>query len=136
MLYLVGLHDDYLSDGRVLTEDLTNADAAVGGGAFKVLAGSYKQLNASVGRFGTSSLIAATHGIERAGPNDAGYRVMTALLSSLATQRDVLAGEIKSVLDAAEFGHQPVLPGVAASLTARSESLQLTADLYSRVPLP
>jgi len=136
MLYLVGLRDDFLSDGRVLTEDLTNVGVNLAGSAMTRLGQSYKQLNASVGRFGTDTLIAATHGIESAGFHDIGYTVMVRLLSSLATQRDALAAQIKTVLDQAEFAGRPISSGTAYSLTARSEALQSLAHTYSQLRLP
>ncbi len=131
MLYLVGLHDDYISDGRVLTEDLTKVSDNLGSDAVTELGQSYKQLNASVGRFGTSTLIAATQGIETSAVNDASYLAMVSRLSDLATKRDALATEIKGALDGAEFGHRPISHRMARSLTMRSEALLQLADQYA-----
>ena len=136
MLYLAGLRDDYVSDGRVLTEGLTNVSTNLASRAVTQLGQSYKQLNASVGRFGTDTLIVATHGIESTAIHDISYTTMVRLLSSLATQRDALAAQIKTVLDQAEFAGRPISFGTAYSLTARSEALQSLAHLYSQLRLP
>ena len=127
MLYLLGLKDDYIGDGRVLTEDLTNAAPTLRSKAVEQLAKSYKQLNASVGRFGTSTLIAATHAIESASSGDTTYTSTDAALSALEVARDNLANTIKTELNAAAFDGQPIDPGLAASQTAASQGIQLAA---------
>ena len=57
MLALVGLSDSYTDDGRVLTEDLSTAPGHTGDPNYQPLAICYKQLNSSVGRFGTAALV-------------------------------------------------------------------------------
>jgi len=61
MLYLVGLHDDYLPDGRVISQILRHPDHALRGRAVTALGACYKQLNSSVGQFGAFTLIASTN---------------------------------------------------------------------------
>src|SRR5581483_3547150 len=58
LLSLVGLRDDYRPDGRVITEILKHVPHALSG--TDDLATAYKQLNASVGSFGTDTMTAAT----------------------------------------------------------------------------
>ena len=60
LLALVGLKDDYVEDGRVLVEDLTNPPDKGGQPKFQRLALCYKQLNSSVGQFGTDLILADT----------------------------------------------------------------------------
>ena len=60
LMALTGLKDDYVEDGRVLTEDLTFAPGKTKQGQFQRLAVCYKQLNSSVGEFGTDVLLADT----------------------------------------------------------------------------
>jgi hypothetical protein len=91
------------------------------------LAESYKQLNASVGRFGTSTLIAATQAIESASAGDNTYTSTDAALSTLEVARDNLANAIKTELNAAAFDGQPIDPGLAASQTSVSQGLQVAA---------
>lgn len=67
MLSAVGLSDDYVMDGRVITEVLH------GNGQLKQtadLGACYKQLNASVGTFGTDTLLASTAALKSSIPND------------------------------------------------------------------
>src|SRR3954471_22999986 len=56
MLHLVGLTDDYLSDGHVITQALSSVPAALA--ATADLAAGYDQVNSSVGQFATDTLIA------------------------------------------------------------------------------
>jgi hypothetical protein len=123
LLYLVGLKDDYISDGRVLTEDLTNASANLTSPSVMALAVAYKQLNASVGHFGAATLIAATHGIVSATPGDARYLVIKATLTALEGRRDALATSIKNELMAAEFNGTPIGLGTALSQTIQADTL-------------
>jgi hypothetical protein len=108
LLYLAGLRDDYLHDGRVISEILSHPGPALAGPAVTALGACYKQLNSSVGEFGTATLQAATAGIESSTPGDARYRATNGALSALARARDRLAGQIKAELDAAAFSGTPV----------------------------
>jgi hypothetical protein len=72
------------------------------------LGACYKQLNSSVGQFGTFTLQASTAGIESSTAGDVRYRTSTAALTGLDRTRDVLAQHIKDRLEAAAFGNAPV----------------------------
>jgi hypothetical protein len=105
LLSLVGLHDDYLSDGAVLTGILTgHHDQGVAD-----LADVYHQLNSSVGAFATDTLKADTAALASSSTGDATFTRTQARLTQLADQRDALAGQIKKTLERAEFG--PGRPG-------------------------
>ena len=54
LLYLVGLTDDYPSDGHVITQALTSPSASLD--AVAALAAGYDQINSSVGQFATDTL--------------------------------------------------------------------------------
>jgi hypothetical protein len=100
LLSLVGLHDDYLSDGAVITDVLTgHQDAGVAD-----LAAAYRQLNSSVGGFATDTLKADSVALASSSTGDQTFTRTEAALSALADQRDALAGQIKKTLDRAEFG--------------------------------
>ena len=72
---LVGLKDDYVTDGRVLTEDLTISPGQTGDKKFLPLAVCYKQLNSSVGQFGTDVLVADTAALKTGSSgNDSTYQ--------------------------------------------------------------
>jgi hypothetical protein len=125
MLYLVGLKDDYVNDGRVLAEDLTRVSETLKDPSVRALAVAYKQLNASVGRFGTSTLMAATQAIE--GSNKAYASAMDAL-SRLGAQRDKLATIIKNELTAAAFDHESVEADTARAQASAAQDLVRAAD--------
>jgi hypothetical protein len=123
LLSLVGLKDDYIGDGRVITEDMTSPPSLVTSPAVEALSQAYKQLNASVGTFGTATLVAATHALASQGPGDARYRVLEAQLSGLALRRDILATTIKNELNGAEFNGTPISFGAALSGTIQAQTL-------------
>ena len=117
IMYLTGLDDDYIQDGRVITQILTHPNQALSAPNVTALGGCYKQLNSSVGQFGTATLQAATTGIDSNTPSDQTYLNTDQQLSSLETDRDSLAGHIKTELNAAAFSNTPV-HGVSGQLTA------------------
>ena len=107
-LYLVGLRDDYEHDGRVITQVLSHPNHALRADGVTELGECYKQLNSSVGQFGTFTLIAATKGIESTSPGDGIYQHADQALRALEVARDRLAGVIKGELEAAAFDNQLV----------------------------
>ncbi|HEY1639709.1 MAG TPA: hypothetical protein VGG35_03405 [Streptosporangiaceae bacterium] len=109
LMYLTGLRDDYENDGRVITQILARPNAALAAPGVTTLGECYKQLNSSVGDFGTDTMIAATRAIEGTSPGDAAYRSADARLRALDVARDRLAGLIKGELEAAAFARRPVL---------------------------
>ena len=126
ILSLVGLKDDYVHDGRVVTEVLEGR--AVPSGVrrslgFTELARTYKQLNAPFGAFGMAALRSSTKALASNDPGDATYTSIEGQLESLTAQRDALAGEIKSALDDAEFSGKPTNPVRALLLTIRASVL-------------
>jgi hypothetical protein len=115
LLALVGLKDSYTSDGRVLTQIMSTPPATTRGSQFVALAACYKQLNSSVGTFGTDTLVADTHALEKVSPHDTRYAGFLSSLRSLGSRRDALAGRIKQELSGAEFnGH--AVPSIELSL--------------------
>ena len=119
MMALTGLKDDYTTDGRVITEDLTPAATPAGlrvPGA-TALGACYKQLNASVGSFGTDTLKADTAAIKTGNPaNDWNYDTVHSELTALADVRDLVAGQIKGELHEASFGSEVPSPWVIGGL--------------------
>ncbi len=99
--YLTGLRDDYQADGRVVTQLLD--DPSGGLGTTAQLGACYKQLNSSVGEFGTATLQAATKAIESTSEGDRAYLSVDHALRVLDQARDRLAGELKTELAAAAF---------------------------------
>jgi hypothetical protein len=119
VLYLAGLKDDYEHDGRVVTQVLTHPDSALSAPGVTALGACYKQLNSSVGEFGTSTLQAATKAIESRSQNDEVYKATDAALTGLEYARDKVALQIKAELDAAAFRDTPVAntQGLTAACT-------------------
>ncbi len=106
LIYLAGLRDDYTHDGRVISEILARP-TPLASPSLEQLGQCYKQLNSSVGEFGTDTLIASTVALESTSPGDSIYLSTEAWLRKLEQQRDEVAGQIKEVLENAEFGPVP-----------------------------
>jgi hypothetical protein len=87
------------------------------------LAQAYKQLNASVGAFGTATLMASTHALASTSPADSRYTVIEVQLASLGQRRDALAVSIKNELFAAEFDGTPISFGQALSQEIQAQTL-------------
>jgi hypothetical protein len=104
LLYLAGLKDDYVSDGRVVSEILAHPTRALASPFVQQLGQCYKQINSSVGELGTDTLIASTRSLESTSPGDTTYTSTEQALSKLEQQRDAVAGSIKQSLNGAEFG--------------------------------
>src|SRR5262249_12452011 len=103
LLTLLGLKDDYASDGRVLVEVLDDGalPASLQGqrDTFVQLAEVYKQINAPVGELGVASLEVSTAAITSDSTGDATYSQLENELASLTTDRDTVAGKIAAMLD-------------------------------------
>lgn len=108
LMYLAGLRDDYEHDGRVISEILQGPNAALSAPGVEALGACYKQINSSVGAFGTDTLMASTAGIESTSQSDRTYAQSEQTLVSLDQLRDSVAGRIKLSLDAAAFDNAPV----------------------------
>jgi autotransporter translocation and assembly factor TamB len=92
----------------VITQVLTHPDSALSARGVTALGECYKQLNSSVGEFGTATLQAATNAIESTSRGDRIYRATDKILQGLDIVRDRLAGQIKGELEAAAFRNTPI----------------------------
>ncbi len=117
MMFLAGLRDDYEHDGRVITQVLSDKNSALSDGLVTRLGECYKQLNSSVGKFGTDTLIAATAAIESTSAGDATYLHADQELTSLDLARDQLALKIKAELEDAAF-HNKTIQDVIGQLSS------------------
>jgi hypothetical protein len=112
IMALAGLKDDYTPDGRVITEDLSIAPGKTKQGQFQKLAVCYKQLNSSVGEFGTDMLLADTAALKSgSASDDSTYEKVLSQLQTLGSKRDSLATKIKGELFDAEFNSKTVKAG-------------------------
>jgi hypothetical protein len=128
LLDLVGLHDDYQSDGHVITQALSNPSAALT--ATEDLAKGYDQINSSVGQLATDTLIADSHALATgSSTDDTAYQTTEAALQQLADDRDVAATKIKKVLSAAADGAMPNHGQVTSGLANVRELLRRAGRL-------
>ena len=126
MLYLTGLHDDYASDGHVITQALANPTATLQGVA--ALAKGYDQIESSVGQLATDTLIADTKALASgSSSDDSAYATEQATLQQLADDRDAAVARIKPLLANAALGIAPSR-GQLTSALALEKSLLIRAD--------
>ena len=123
IMYLTGLRDDYEHDGRVISQILASPNAALSDPATTTLGECYKQLNSSVGEFGTDTLQAATKAIESTSSGDQVYQGTDTILSGLEVVRDRLAEQVKGELEAAAFSGTPIPAKTAQAQTFACQSL-------------
>jgi hypothetical protein len=119
-----GLKDDYDHDGRVLFEIL-NRDALPHAlpehdQVLSSLASAYKAINAPLGELGRKSLKIATDAITGDATT---FNRLDDQLSDLTARRNVLAGRMIAILEAAAFDDQPIDRDEAQRLIAQAEDL-------------
>jgi hypothetical protein len=125
LMVLLGLKDDYSHDGRALTEAFTSwaRPKATRNGNFGEVARLYKQIDASVGQFGLSTLKASTRAIESNSAGDGTYSNIENQLSTLTSDRNALAAQMIGLLEGAEFGGQAISENQAEQLVDRGHEL-------------
>ena len=131
ILELVGLKDDYVHDGRVVSEilrDDARPSAVKNSPAFVALARTYKQLNAPFGAFAKATLRASTKALGSNDLGDATYTSIEGQIQSLTARRDALAAQMKDALNGAAFKGQSISTGKAALLIARGLALLAQAN--------
>jgi hypothetical protein len=126
ILELVGLKDDYVQDGRVVSEILNGyarPKALKKSLSFVSLAQMYKQLNAPFGGFAMATLRSSTKALASNDANDATYSSIEGQIQSLTAQRDSLAAQMIGLLNGAEFNGQSFSDRQAQSLIAQGQAL-------------
>jgi len=128
MLHLVGLTDDYLSDGHVITQALSSVPAALA--ATADLAAGYDQVNSSVGQFATDTLIADSKALASgSASDDSAYAAEQETLRQLADDRDNAASKIKQTLADAAAGKKPNNGEIQSGLSHVKELLKRASKL-------
>ncbi|MDA4132503.1 MAG: hypothetical protein OK454_05175, partial [Thaumarchaeota archaeon] len=94
-----------------------------GASTFLSLAQMYEQINAPTGQFGLTTLAISTHALASNTPGDATYTNLENQLSSMTSQRNVIASQMISLLQGAEFNHQHIDNGQAQSLISQGQNL-------------
>jgi hypothetical protein len=124
IMTLVGLNDDYVHDGRVLVENLDQhvlpSSLRNSLFAYTALAQAYKQINATKGPVGVSSLFAANRAIAS---DDATYAKFVTTIGGITTERNALASQMITILNGASFGNKPVRLDDAENLVEQARRL-------------
>ena len=137
IMELTGLKDDYIHDGRVISEILQGYAKPLAlkqSSSFTALAGMYKQLDASFGDFSMDILKASTKALASEDAGDATYTSIEAQIDGLTTQRNELASQIITALNGAEFSGQVIDSGQAQQLMAQAQSLLDQAHALATAP--
>jgi hypothetical protein len=107
---ILGLGDDYVNDGRVITQILDNQATPKGlnqhGNTTADLGAMYKQINAPFGTFALDTLVASTSALkqENTAAGNLKYDSIEAQIANLTAQRNVIAGAIRDALNNAAKG--------------------------------
>jgi hypothetical protein len=131
ILNLVGLKDDYIHDGRLISEILQGYSrplAVKKSGSFIALAQTYKQLNAPFGEFAMDTLKSSTFALSSNDAGDATYNSVEGQIQSLTSQRDAVSTQMKALLEGAAFNGQAFSDSQAQALIAQGQSLLAQAN--------
>jgi len=128
MLTLLGLEEVYVHDGRSIVESLYDWAVPQTLRAHREtllrLAAVYKQLNAAFGQFATDMLTASTGALTSgSAADDHVYAQTESAIADLTSERDALAAQMKTLLNAAAFGGQAIDEQQAKQLIAQAEDL-------------
>jgi len=128
MLTLLGLEEVYVHDGRSIVEPLYDWAVPQTLRAHREtllrLAAVYKQLNAAFGQFATDMLTASTGALTSgSAADDHVYAQTESAITDLTSERDALAAQMKTLLNAAAFGGQAIDEQQAKQLIAQAEDL-------------
>jgi len=128
LLYLTGLHDDYQSDGEVISQALSSPSSSLSGTA--ELAKVYQQINSSVGAFATDTLIADSKALASgSASDDSTYTTEQTALATMADHRDKLAALMKATLARAALGIAPANGELQSELSQGNALLKQAAQL-------
>jgi hypothetical protein len=124
IMALLGLKDDYVHEGRVVAEWMQSHALPDGirdsRENFTELAEIYKQLNAPLGQLGRASLVWSNRSVTG---TDKTYAQYLKRIGEVTGERNDLVGQIKTVLNNAEFHGQPVGEGSEDGLGHRAKAL-------------
>jgi hypothetical protein len=105
VLALTGLQGDHTHDGRVLFEVLDSSalpESLHDHSQTLFPSGRlYKQINTPFGKLGLTSLKVSTFALASSSSNDTAYTKLEAKIAAWRSQRDSLAGRIRTILDSA-----------------------------------
>jgi hypothetical protein len=124
MLSLLGLHDDYTHDGRVVSQILVPgaAPAPLYSSDGVALGDMLKRIDAPFGQLGMDTLKGSTTALASDSNNDNRYTTLEKTIASITDQRDQVVDQIKTLLAGAELG-QAIDHNQAADLLDRADGL-------------
>jgi hypothetical protein len=127
-LSLLGLTDDNVLDGRVVTEILQPwaipTAVHAHGPTWQKLAAAYKQLNASFGEFSMATLAISTRALASGtSSDDSTYTSLENQLLTWTAQRNALATQMKALLNGSAFHGTAITEQGAKALTAQANAL-------------
>jgi hypothetical protein len=139
---ILGLTDDYTTDGRVLTEILSSSDynSALSGnlGTIEQLGQAYKSITSPFDTFGQCVISASTYALPAGAgdPNDSVYTSTEAAIVSMTATQQSLISQIKSALWSAEFGGTAISTAQAQTWITEAQNLvaQCNALLATETP--
>jgi hypothetical protein len=127
VLTLLGLKDDYNTDGRAITqiadENALPVSLRVHHPSLEKLAASYKQLMASFGSFSMDTLAASSRALASNSPGDQTYTDTENAIASLTDQRNALASDIRNGFNQAEFDGVKLSENQIKAWTQASDAL-------------
>ena len=128
MLTLLGLKDDYQTDGRAVVEPLFDWAVPQTLRAHREtllrLGEVYKQVTASFGSFAMYTLVASTKALASgSSTDDSTYTTIEGKIADLTTQRDALMAQIRTGLNNAQFAGQALNEQQAKGWIASAQSL-------------
>jgi hypothetical protein len=130
ILSLTGLTDDYAHDGRVITEILDARAVPQSLRAHREtlerLGAAYKQINAPLGRFGLDVIEINDAAVRST--SEARYAELSGVVQQLGSERDGIAGQMRTLLEQAAFGKASIDEQEAKSLIAQANALLGRAD--------
>jgi hypothetical protein len=131
ILSLVGLTDDYQSQGRTIAEVLTDSGKPAGilasADQFEALAAAYKRINAPTGDVGLAVIRASTKALA----GDFGtYNSLEARIDALTSRRDAVSAKMAELLNASEFQGHAISKSEAFHLIVEANNI---ADYATRL---
>jgi hypothetical protein len=125
MMAVLGLHDDYTHEGRVLTEilDRTALPASLASPDYTGLAQMYTAIESPVGPFGMETLSLSTRAISSSSSHDHIYANEESRIAALGNRRDAVGQDMIALLEAAAFSGRPISYGQTRALEDQGAAL-------------
>jgi hypothetical protein len=137
---VLGLGDDYLDDGRVITQVLTNKalpnELHEHQNTSEQLGAVYKAINAPFGKFALDTLVASTTALKQPDTpaGNLAYDQIEAKIANLTAERNVIAGAIRAALNDAASGNAKIDEGNAKAWINQGQALLDAAAQLAATP--